>query len=81
MLDMKKISFEFCSDTFKIISAMQSLYCLSNEADVIKKALSLLKTVSDLTEDGELVYKVGKKESKIVVHPNSQSKVALKIVQ
>lgn len=59
---------------------MQAIYELHDEACVIKKALALLKTLTDLTNRGELVYKANEQETKVVIYPTSQ-KSMLKVIK
>lgn len=77
---MTKLCFEFCSETVSIIKNMQALYGLQDEASVFKKAIVLLKTLTELTSHGDLVYKSNDRESKVVILPISQ-KSMLKVIK
>lgn len=77
---MTRLCFEFCPETMGILRNMQSLYGLNDEASVFKKALVLLKTLTELTSHGDLVYKANDKESKVVILPVSKQSM-LKVIK
>jgi Zn-dependent peptidase ImmA (M78 family) len=77
---MKKLSFEFCQNTIDIMNNLKHSLGVSSEAEVIKKSLSLLSVISELTKTGEVIYKAGNIESKIIIQPTAQ-RANLKVVQ